>query len=306
MTEKNFLKNLGQLFTGNSFINNLNVMDMAIFKQADIRNNLNVKGYTNLNKIKANEIETSAFNITENKEIIFDPDAILKFSTNSKINFQVKDLFEVIIFLKFLKRTCGNKLEKCDLGNLLKTNKNKFSKIFKKFEKKLENFDAKIKENITNVVHNVFEKERNNTMEIISKKEKENELKEKKIRAKLEKEEKKLKEKLKEIEKEKKELELKEEKIKKMKIKKKFDSNKSADHSKKNDNKNDNKNEKKNEKKNNDLGFLSKGEKINNDIENDNKFYEKLLLNDEDEAYEKFFTDPQLSNAISSYYYNMR
>ena len=43
-------------------------MDLGIFKQIDIRNKLNVKGLANLNKIKANTVETSAFNITENKE----------------------------------------------------------------------------------------------------------------------------------------------------------------------------------------------------------------------------------------------
>jgi hypothetical protein len=236
-------------------------MDTGIFNEADIRKKLKVKGTAEINKLKVNELQTSAMNITSNKEIIFDAETILnfRFSKHNKIDFQVKDLFEVIIFLKFVKKTCGEKLEKCDLRNLLISNRNKFSKIFKKFENKINKIDASINKNVTNEIHKIFEDDRKKNMELIS-------LKEAEFKAKLEKEEKILKEKLKEIEKQKKVLKEKNEKENKIKSQK----NKNKNNNNNNPNYNKNKNNKlnKNNYRNFRGNFIGDYNNLNNNIDN--------------------------------------
>ena len=244
-------------------------MDLAILKQVDIRNKLNVKGIGKFNIIKTNEIQTKVMNITDN-EIIFDPDAILKLSSHSKLNFQVKDMFEVICFLKFLKKTCGNKLQKCDMKNLLKNKKDKFGEMLNHFENKLESVDTKINKNITNEIHNLFEGERNKTLEFLKKKEEE----------KIEKEK---------IQKEK----IQKEKLEKEKIKKENENK-----IKKNKIKNS---ERISSNENNNIKFLSKIEMIDKSKDE----YENMLIED-DEHYEKFLNDPQLSKIISNYYYDIK
>ncbi len=55
--------------------------------------------------------------------MIFEDEAVIRIK-NSPIAFKARDIFEVIAFLKFMMRICGNEMEKCDFNNLLKNNLN--------------------------------------------------------------------------------------------------------------------------------------------------------------------------------------
>lgn len=55
--------------------------------------------------------------------MIFEDEAVIRIK-NSPIAFKARDIFEVIAFLKFMMRICGNEMEKCDFNNLLKNKLN--------------------------------------------------------------------------------------------------------------------------------------------------------------------------------------
>jgi hypothetical protein len=305
INEKKLEGVIRELFSGNYFIKNLNVMDLSIFKEAEIRNKMTVKGISKMNKIKANKIETNVMNITDN-EIIFNPNAILKFSTKAKnINFKVRDIFEVIIFLKFIKAKCGKKLEKCDMRNLLKNrnqlNKNNYNNILKHFENKLEKVNATITSNITREIHGIFEKKKLEDVLIMEKLNKEKEKLYKKIKEnEIEKENKILRKKFlldKEKKEKQKEKEIKEklikEKLNKLRINKKDLINNKNNRKNNNINKNTNNKHKIKAKKeikikkeiikgNN--SNISNNININNDNDNDyskNKLFNNDIFNDD-------------------------
>ena len=73
-------------------------------------------------------LQSEVLNITQN-EITFDPEMRLRMK-NSKIvifplkkAFKIKDIFEVIAFMKYILKICGTRLERCDFKNLLNVNK---------------------------------------------------------------------------------------------------------------------------------------------------------------------------------------
>ena len=140
----NFFANF---IAGNEFINNLEVKELADINKLEVKESLKVKNEAIVENLSFNKLKSRAMTIDDN-EIIFDPEAVLKLKT-SKIAFKVKDVFEVITFMKYIVKICGSKLEKCDFNSLLKNrNANQLMQLISAFEKKQHNFLEVEKEKI--------------------------------------------------------------------------------------------------------------------------------------------------------------
>lgn len=145
LTVENIANFFANFISGNSFVNNLEVKDIAEFNKVEIKDDLKVKGESSFEKITFNKIKNKALTISDN-EIIFDPEATIKLR-NNKIAFKVKDIFEVITFMKYIVKICGSKLEKCDFNNLLKNhNANQIMQIVRTFQKKIDETQKKAME----------------------------------------------------------------------------------------------------------------------------------------------------------------
>ena len=132
---------------GNQFVNNLEVKELASLNNVDVKEELKVRGRTEVESLSFKRLKTKPLTI-DDSEINFDPEAILKLK-NSKIAFKVKDVFEVITFMKYVVKICGSKLEKCDFNTLLKNNNaNQLLKIISAFESKQQKFLEKEKEKL--------------------------------------------------------------------------------------------------------------------------------------------------------------
>lgn len=130
----NFFANF---ISGNNFMSNLEVKEMTELNKAEINDSLKVKNEAKIENLSFSNMNNKVLSINDN-EITFDPDAILKMK-NSHIAFKVKDVFEVITFMKFIVKICGSKLEKCDFNTLLKNyNSNQMMQILKAYESKLD------------------------------------------------------------------------------------------------------------------------------------------------------------------------
>lgn len=116
------LENIANFFanfvSGNSFMNNLQVKELTELNNVEINENLKVKKEAKLENLNVNNLKSKVMTIKDN-EIILDPEGVLKLK-GSNIDYKVKDVFEVITFMKFIVKICGAKLEKCDFNNLLK------------------------------------------------------------------------------------------------------------------------------------------------------------------------------------------
>jgi len=152
------------LLTGNEFINNIEVKDIAIFDKLEISDLLKLKEMAEMEDLSVkSSFKTNLFDITDDNEIIFEDEAVIRI-TNSPIAFKAKDIFEVIAFLKFMMNVCGNQMEKCDFKNLLKNrfdqqkvdlmkvfkerfnkNKEELSKIYSMFKNNFQNGDDEAK-----------------------------------------------------------------------------------------------------------------------------------------------------------------
>ncbi len=142
LTIENIANFFANFISGNSFVNNLEVKDIAEFNKAEIKDDLKVKGEASFEKITFNKIKNKAMTISDN-EIIFDPEATIKLR-NNKIAFKVKDIFEVITFMKYIVKICGSKLEKCDFNNLLKNHSaNQIMQIVRTFQQKIDDTQKK-------------------------------------------------------------------------------------------------------------------------------------------------------------------
>jgi len=142
LTVENIANFFANFISGNSFVNNLEVKDIAEFNKVEVKDNIKVKGDASFEKLTFNKLKNKAMTITDN-EIIFDPEASIKLK-NNKISFKVKDIFEVITFMKYIVKICGSKLEKCDFNNLLKNhNANQIMQIVKSFQKKIDDTQKK-------------------------------------------------------------------------------------------------------------------------------------------------------------------
>lgn len=142
LTVENIANFFANFISGNSFVNNLEVKDIAEFNKVEVKDEIKVKGEASFEKISFNKIKNRALTITDN-EIIFDPEATIKLR-NNKIAFKIKDIFEVITFMKYIVKICGSKLEKCDFNNLLKNhNANQIMQIVRTFQKKIDEVQKK-------------------------------------------------------------------------------------------------------------------------------------------------------------------
>lgn len=127
----NFFANM---LSGNEIMNNLEVKKLAHVNKLEVGEKIKAEGESEFNSIEVKEsFKSKVFNITDDR-ITFNPEATLKM-TNSRLIFKVKDIFEVITFMKYIVKVCGNKLERCDFGNLLKNNQTEqMQKIMKLIE----------------------------------------------------------------------------------------------------------------------------------------------------------------------------
>lgn len=147
----NFFANV---LSGNEILNNLEVKKLSHVNKIEIGEKLKSEGEAEFNSLKVKEnFVSKVFNITDDR-ITFNPEASIKMS-NSKLLFKVKDIFEVITFMKYIVKVCGSRLERCDFGNLLSNNQQDTVKnIMKLIEErqkeisKVENdFKQQLKEN---------------------------------------------------------------------------------------------------------------------------------------------------------------
>jgi hypothetical protein len=141
-TIENISNFLANTLAGNEFVNNLEVKELADFNKLDVRENFKSKGEAHMESLNVNRFTNRALTISDN-EITFDPEASLKMK-DSNIEFKVKDIFEVITFMKFIVKICGSKLENCDFDTLLKNhNANQLMQILNKLNKKQEEMEKK-------------------------------------------------------------------------------------------------------------------------------------------------------------------
>jgi hypothetical protein len=151
--------------SGNEFYNNLQAADFATSDKVEVREKLKVKDslITEELSIKKN-FNNKLMSISEN-QIIFDDEADIRLK-DSPIKFKTKDIFEIIAFLKFMIKTCGQNMEKCqfdfltkdrinlDRTNLINQLKEKFKKMKKDFsdfnKSNIESIEQKQKNSIEN------------------------------------------------------------------------------------------------------------------------------------------------------------
>jgi hypothetical protein len=144
------IENIANFFanfiSGNSFINNLEVKEITELNKVNIKESLKVKETAKIENLSFHTMENKVLTIKDN-EIIFDPEAVIRMKS-SKLAFKVKDIFEVITFMKYVVKICGSKLERCNFNTLLKNyNTEQTMKMINAFEKKLENEKKKEQEN---------------------------------------------------------------------------------------------------------------------------------------------------------------
>ena len=323
LTVENIANFFANFISGNSFVNNLEVKDIAEFNKVEIKENIKVKGDSSFEKITFNKLKNKAMTITDN-EIIFDPDASIKLR-NNKISFKIKDIFEVITFMKYIVKICGSKLEKCDFNNLLKNhNANHIMQLIKTFQQKIDDTQKKTIE-----LQEIKLKEELKKRDLEEKKRQEINLKKKEMEKKKE-EEKEKQRKEKELkEKEKKEKEKKEKEKEKENEKEKKEKEKREKEKKKNINLNANANNLNvinspyieaseignlrgslyglnNINKDMSAKHFTFKEKDFNDIEkqiNSDLLYKPQENSFED--YSKFLENPQISDMMTNYYYSM-
>jgi hypothetical protein len=136
-TIENISNFFANFIAGNQFINNLEVKELAEFNKLEVKDSFKSKGEAHFENLNVNKLASKALTINDN-EIIFDPEAALKMR-DTNIEFKVKDIFEVITFMKYIVKICGSKLEKCDFDTLLKNhNANQLMQILNKLNKKQE------------------------------------------------------------------------------------------------------------------------------------------------------------------------
>ncbi len=140
--------------SGNQFVNNLEVKDLADINKLEIKESLNVKNEAKIENLTFNKLKSRAMTIDDN-EIVFDPEALLKLKS-SKIAFKVKDIFEVITFMKYIVKICGSKLERCDFNSLLQNRTaNQLMQLLATFEKKQTKFLEGEKDKIKKLTDNL-------------------------------------------------------------------------------------------------------------------------------------------------------
>jgi len=127
------------LASQNEFTNNLEVHEMSATNVINVKSNLKSHN-VDLNSLVINDFRNRNMNITDN-EIIFDPNTIISLR-GSQIKFNINDLIESIVLLKYIVQICGPRLDKCDIEDSLNSNKRKenfvllVQKLFNDLKKK--------------------------------------------------------------------------------------------------------------------------------------------------------------------------
>jgi hypothetical protein len=134
-TIENISNFFANFISGNQFMNNLEVKELAEMHKVEVKDLLKVKGDAQIENLSVNKLNTHVLSI-DGDEIMFNPDAIMKMK-NSKVSFKIKDIFEVITFMKYIVKICGSKLESCDFNTLIKNhNASQIMQIISAFQKK--------------------------------------------------------------------------------------------------------------------------------------------------------------------------
>lgn len=155
----NFFANI---LSGNEVMNNLEVKKLGHLNKLEVGEKLKAEGDSEFENLAVKDKFVSrVFNITDDK-ITFNPEAKIKMS-NSKLIFRVKDIFEVITFMKYIVKICGSRLERCNFSSLLNSSQQEqMKKIMKLLEEKKDELDklesnfnnqSKVKEDIKDKKH---------------------------------------------------------------------------------------------------------------------------------------------------------
>jgi hypothetical protein len=159
-TIENIAKFFESLVTGNEFLDNLEVKDLHITNTLEVNDILKVKEDAKLeieNLVVNTAMRSKIMNITDDNEMILDDEAIIRIK-ESPIAYKVRDIFEVIAFLKHMIKVCGNDMEKCDFNSLLKNSmkeeKIDLMKIMKKKYKDNKDEILKLYKNNVNINSN--------------------------------------------------------------------------------------------------------------------------------------------------------
>jgi len=170
-TIENIANFFANFISGNQYMNNLEVKELTVMHKAEVKDLLKVKGEAQIENLTVNKLNTRVLSI-DGDEISFNPEAVMKMK-NSKVNFKIKDIFEVITFMKYIVKICGSKLENCDFNTLIKNyNANQIMQIISAFQKKQDQMLDVEKKKLTEIHEkekqinkDVEEKEQNESTE---------------------------------------------------------------------------------------------------------------------------------------------
>ena len=123
LTPEGIAKFISNTLSGNQFINNLQVKDNAELHHVEVLDSLKVNGKATFDSLQANKIITPSITL-DDTEAVIDSNTLLKLAGND-VSFKVGDVFEAITFTKYIVSICGDKLDKCDFGMLMKNRKKK-------------------------------------------------------------------------------------------------------------------------------------------------------------------------------------
>lgn len=124
LTPEGIAKFISSTLSGNQFINNLQVKGNAELHHVEVLDSIKVNGKATFDSLKANKIITSSITL-DDAEAVIDSNTILKLDGKEDVSFKVGDVFEAITFTKYIVSICGDKLDKCDFGMLMKNRKKK-------------------------------------------------------------------------------------------------------------------------------------------------------------------------------------
>lgn len=167
-TIENIANFFANFISGNQYMNNLEVKELTVMHKVEVKDLLKVKGEAQIENLTVNKLNTRVLSV-DGDEISFNPEAVMKMK-NSKVNFKIKDIFEVITFMKYIVKICGSKLENCDFNTLIKNyNANQIMQIISAFQKKQDQMLDVEKKKLTEIQ----EKEKQRIKEIEEKEHKE-------------------------------------------------------------------------------------------------------------------------------------
>lgn len=167
-TIENIANFFANFISGNQFMNNLEVKELAEMHKVEVKDLLKVKGEAQIENLTVNKLNTNVLSI-DGDEIVFNPEAAMKLK-NSKVSFRIKDIFEVITFMKYIVKICGSKLENCDFNTLIKNhNASQIMQIISAFQKKEDQMLEGERKKLKDLEEKEKEKEKIREMELKAK-----------------------------------------------------------------------------------------------------------------------------------------